>query len=413
MENDRSRNGWQQVTQASAGHRFTRFPADRRPPIFHFSFFFFHLLPLLLFLAACNGSSRDDATLRFFLRGNLKLQEREFRQAIQLYNEAIQSDQDFCRRLQQPGHCQVRDRRLQRRRCRLQRGHPAGSTYTDAYYNRANAHEKLGQYPQSLTDLNRVAEIYKDTAKVFLSRALVKVQTNDYRGAVADFDRALSLDPDNAEAYVNRGFLKFNLRQYDAANVDFQKAISLDPRQDFAYNNLGLIRARNGEYDKALELLNQALQLKPEQPYYLNNRGYVKLMRGQLEEGMADVQRSLAKDSTNGWAYRNAGLYELKKGQPDLAAANFRKAMQKTSGVELVHHFLGLAYAAQGNREAACREWSISAELGEAESKPLLAEKCHVKEPEKGAGGGVPCKAKNRGGNANSLRQKEKGKKGN
>jgi hypothetical protein len=50
--------------------------------------------------------------------------------------------------------------------------------------------------------------------------------------------------------------------------------------------------------------------------------------------------------------------------------------MQKTPGVELVHHFLGLAYEAQGKRDAACREWRISAELGEAESKPLLAEKC-------------------------------------
>jgi hypothetical protein len=35
-----------------------------------------------------------------------------------------------------------------------------------------------------------------------------------------------------------------------------------------------------------------------------------------------------------------------------------------------------LAYAAQGKRDAACREWKISTELGEAESKPLLAEKC-------------------------------------
>jgi tetratricopeptide (TPR) repeat protein len=153
MENDRSRNGWQQVTQASAGHRFTRFPADRRPPIFHFSFFFFHLLPLLLFLAACNGSSRDDATLRFFLRGNLKLQEREFRQAIQLYNEAIQSDKTFADAYNNRGIAKYEIGDYNGAIADYNEAIRLAPTYTDAYYNRANAYEKLGQYPQSLTDL--------------------------------------------------------------------------------------------------------------------------------------------------------------------------------------------------------------------------------------------------------------------
>ena len=330
----------------------------------------------LLLFAQCGGSKRDDATLRFFQRGNIEMKKGNTPEAIRLYTEAIEADRDYADAYNNRGVAYIKYGDAEKAAADFDRAIQLAPDYTDAYFNRAQAYEKAGQLDKSLKDLDRVAGLFKDSSKVFLSRALVKTQLNDYVNALPDFDRAIALDPRSAEAYVNRGVVRYGLRKYAEAENDFNKALQLQPNQDFALNNLAQLRIREKKYADALVLLDKAIALNPNQPYYRNNRGFVKMQLGQTEAGGAEVRQSLAADAKNGWAHRNLGVYWLLKQNPAEALASLQQASNLTANIELLHYYKGLAHSSLGDNAAACREWKLSASLGETESAPLLQANC-------------------------------------
>lgn len=73
--------------------------------------------------------------------------------------------------------------------------------YADAYIDRGNAYNNLGQYDEAIQDYNKAIKFY----------------------------------PEYAAAYCSRGFAYYNLGQNDQAIQDFNKAIKLDPKSEATY----------------------------------------------------------------------------------------------------------------------------------------------------------------------------------
>ena len=101
--------------------------------------------------------------------------------------------------------------------------------YTDAYYNRARAYEKLKQYDKAEADYNKTIELdveYKTNA--FSNRANLYIILNQYDKAEADYTKAIELDSKNPEPYNNRADFYKDIEQYDKAKSDYTKAINLE-----------------------------------------------------------------------------------------------------------------------------------------------------------------------------------------
>jgi tetratricopeptide (TPR) repeat protein len=105
----------------------------------------------------------------------------------------------------------------------------SGSSLAAAFYNRANAYSRLGDFDRS----------------------------------IQDYDQAIKIDPNFANAFYNRGNAYGNKGQFDRAIQDFDQAIKIDPKSAFAFRSRSIAKARKGDKAGAAADLAQARRLNP------------------------------------------------------------------------------------------------------------------------------------------------------
>ena len=202
----------------------------------------------------------------WFSVGYLLSEEDNWKEAIDAYNEAIQLNPDMA----------------------------------EAYNNRGNAKNGLGQHEAALTDYDEAIRLKPDMAEAYNGRGNAKNYLGQYQAALIDLDESIRLKPDYAIAYNNRGNAKRGLRQHQAALADYTEAIRLNPDMAEAYNNRGVARNDLGEYEAALADLNEAIRLKPAYANAYNSRGITKSGLGRLNEAREDYQKAFALAQESG-----------------------------------------------------------------------------------------------------------------
>jgi tetratricopeptide (TPR) repeat protein len=105
----------------------------------------------------------------------------------------------------------------------------SGNTLAAAFYNRANAYNRKGEY--------------------------------DW--AIADYDQAIKLEANFVLAFYNRGNAYGNKGQLDRAIQDFNQAIKLDPKNAYALRSRSIAKAQKGDKAGAAADLAQAQRLDP------------------------------------------------------------------------------------------------------------------------------------------------------
>jgi tetratricopeptide (TPR) repeat protein len=86
---------------------------------------------------------------------------------------------------------------------------------------------EIGQYFESISDLDTVIRLEPDDYTTYNNRGADKVRLGHYNAAISDFDEAIRLNSEKADLYFNRGFAKKKLGRITDAKQDFQKALSL------------------------------------------------------------------------------------------------------------------------------------------------------------------------------------------
>jgi protein O-mannosyl-transferase len=194
-------------------------------------------------------AKNPDAGLAYNNRGNIRIQEKDYKGAMKDFNKAIELK------------------------------------YEDAYNNRGILRNRLGDYKSAIEDFNRAAlHIKFDKAKVYYNRGIAKLNLQDYKGAEEDFGTALKLDPRYSSAYSNRGLVRYErLSDFTGAIRDFDLAISLDPKDPYAYYNRGNAKLRSGKFAEALPDYDRVLQLEPKFAAAFFNKGVAFLKLNNLD----------------------------------------------------------------------------------------------------------------------------------
>ncbi|MEO1636285.1 MAG: tetratricopeptide repeat protein, partial [Cyanobacteria bacterium J06631_9] len=99
----------------------------------------------------------------------------------------------------------------------------------EIYIHRGNAHRLLGNYLQSLNDLNQGIEKSAGSAQGYSCRGLLQLDRGDFERAIADFDQALLLHPTFSQGYLWRGFASLRCGQPDHALSYLTRAIEAIP----------------------------------------------------------------------------------------------------------------------------------------------------------------------------------------
>lgn len=329
---------------------------------------------VLLAQPGCSGNT--DEAAQFFLRGNVQLQKREYREAIRYYSEALDKKPDFADAYNNRGLARFRNDDPEGALADYSRAIDTDPDFGAAYLNRAEVRLETGDAAGSLTDLQRIEPAYRDSTFYHARLGDTYTRLSNLAQAQAAYDRALQLDPDNVEALTNRAALYYSQKAYEPAGQDIARALRLNPRQDAALNNQSLLLARAGNYAGALASVERALAIQPRQPYYLNNKAYYLLQLNRPAEGLALAQESLRRDDRNAWAHRTLGIYYLGQQQPAQALPEFRRAEALDASVDDLYYYLGTAERATGNLAGACAAWQRGETAGDQRAAQERRAKC-------------------------------------
>ena len=83
------------------------------------------------------------------------------------------------------------------------------------------------KWNEALNAFNKVIMLNPKNAEAYFNRGNVYDELGDYRQAIIDYNKAIKLNPIYADAYLNRGFAYNNLGKLNKAVADIKKAAKL------------------------------------------------------------------------------------------------------------------------------------------------------------------------------------------
>ncbi len=195
-----------------------------------------------------------------FLRGSLHIWMRRYEPAIGDFGEAIRLD----------------------------------GTFAKAWYERAKAHEALGEEERGRLDREAGRRIDPDHWVHACLQAMRAKRTSE---ALQMCDEALRLQPQFALAARLRAVLHLDADRLDAAIADFDLALRVEPDKPDVRRDRGIAHLRIGRLDAAITDFDAALRQQRYDALALYGRGLARQRQGDDARAAADLAAARAMDS--------------------------------------------------------------------------------------------------------------------
>jgi Tfp pilus assembly protein PilF len=131
--------------------------------------------------------------------------------------------------------------------------HHLGTHYKDA----------LGAPAEAMPYFNQALEINPDFHAAYYNRAQARERIGDIDGAIEDYTSVIERQPRHERAYNNRGVLRQGKGDLAGALADYHAVLDIDPHSLTAHINFGGLHARQGDLASAEEYYRRALELSP------------------------------------------------------------------------------------------------------------------------------------------------------
>jgi tetratricopeptide (TPR) repeat protein len=207
-------------------------------------------------VVATASQNADD----LFAKGLNLIRARNYREAVTVFDDAIQKD--------------PKDARL--------------------YVNRGNARFNLRDSQGAITDYNQALQLDpQDTHKALLNRGKVYIALGRLSNALADYNQAIQIAPNrDAEVYLQRASVYERWNNRLQAISDLNQAIRLQPLSAEAYSRRGANFAAMGNQLRAMSDFNQALRLDLRSASAYYGRAELHAQQGNRAQALADYQRA-------------------------------------------------------------------------------------------------------------------------
>jgi tetratricopeptide (TPR) repeat protein len=212
-------------------------------------------------VSECDRAIAIDSTnhVLYYLRGNLKRQLGNGKEAITDYNQAIRIE----------------------------------SKYAEAYIGRGIVRYDLGDEQGAIDDCDQAININRNYFAAYFLRGRIKQKLRDDNGAISDYNLAIALNPNHAESYNYRGLAYFRKGGYsDSANADYNQAININPNYAEAYNNRGYLNYLAGSTKRAIADCNQATYLDSNYAMAYYNLGLSKLQSEDKKGFISEITKA-------------------------------------------------------------------------------------------------------------------------
>ncbi|MCA9090184.1 MAG: tetratricopeptide repeat protein [Planctomycetaceae bacterium] len=166
-----------------------------------------------------------------------------------------------------------------------------GDTSSFVFYNRGLAHLQLDQRDEALKDFTQSITLNPENLSALLERGNLLIEQEHNEAALKDFDAAIAIAPESAVAHNHRGIGLRMLGRFEEAEAEYTKALKFSPQYSEAYANRAYVRCGLGTYPAAVEDYEAALKLSPNIPEFLND--YAWLLATCSDESVRNGQRAV------------------------------------------------------------------------------------------------------------------------
>lgn len=209
------------------------------------------------------------------------------------------------------------------------------------------------------------------TEEEYYNRAIDYEEKNDYINAIISLDKAIARNSEYKDALIFRGYCKSEIGKYKESMVDYRKALKLEPDNTLTLFNIAGNYNNINDYEKGIEYYSKALQSK-----YLkkcdpsDERIRIKIIDpfGNTDETGYEVEICEL------YYWRGLSYYENK--QYDAAIRDLKASIKGSFDNYIAYYYLGEIYLQKQNLQKACKNFSLAADLGNAEAAKKVAELC-------------------------------------
>ncbi|MFS7991242.1 putative RNA polymerase-associated protein Ctr9 [Helianthus anomalus] len=175
-----------------------------------------------------------------------------------------------------------------------------GSTRAHSYYNLARSYHTKGDYEKAgLYYMASVKEINKPQEFIlpFYGLGQVQLKLGDFKSSLSNFEKVLEVYPENCETLKAVAHIYLQLNQTTKAHEALKKATRIDPRDPEAFLDLGelLIATDSGAALDAFKTARNLLKKANEEVSIelLNNIGVLHFERGEFELALQTFKEAL------------------------------------------------------------------------------------------------------------------------
>lgn len=229
-------------------------------------------------------SPNGDATSQI-ARGRAFAEKKDFRAALPLLDEAVQSAPQDAEARRWRAHCRTALGRYEGALEDLDIAVALAPDIAWAWYARGMAQHHLGRNQAAIADYTKALELDPTHFKAVEWRGFNHARLGDHLSAWADFSRAVELDPGNPWVFHARARAALALGAIEHAARDLRVVLALDAKDAEAHAQLGFLLVAQGDYDGALRHFDRAIELAPgDHDYARLWLHWLRAMRGQAPE---------------------------------------------------------------------------------------------------------------------------------
>lgn len=211
--------------------------------------------------------------------------------------------------------------------------------HADALHLLGEALYRLGQFDESLFNLNRAIEVsphhfYLNT------RGIVFLEYGYLLEAEQDLRRAIKVLPNYLEAHINLSNVLRKKGDFKNAKKYGELAVKLDPNSAAAWNALGAQQMESAKLDEAIASFDKALSLAPQALVTIKNKAKILVVQKKWQEAIPLLQSAIGLQDFEVFSMLSRAYYIV--GEVEKAIDPFIEAMRVSNPVIRKNYFSAL-----------------------------------------------------------------------
>lgn len=234
-----------------------------------------------------------------------------------------------------------------------------------ALIKRASSYIQNEEKSLCLADFDTAENLQPDNPDIYHQRAQIYLMLDQFPEALSQFEKVFKIAPNHAMAYIQKCYVEYrmSLMSQDQTRLmivmnEFKNAIEKFPDCVECYSMLAQVLADQQQFQQADLFYEKALKITPENASLYVHRGVMFLQwKGDIDKAMTYINQALEVDNKCLLAYETLGTIEVQRANLNRAVELFEKAIKLSKSKSEMGHLHAL-------RNAAVAQLNVTRKLG-------------------------------------------------